>query len=200
MKTSMMMAIAIWIAGSGLVQAEEATRTAQERDGGRHGKREASGEHGRRGAAERHRGGGPIERLLKDPKAAAKLGMSSDQIADLKSQLGAIEAKEKALHASMQALGRKQMELLQRGDVERQVIYQIIDQLGDVRTQLAKCRIDRLLAVQAVMTDEQQAKLRDRMHNRRREKGERRRPDERRPGGPEDQEDRPRPRESSTGE
>jgi Spy/CpxP family protein refolding chaperone len=200
MKTSMMMAIAIWIAGSGLVQAEEATRTAQERDGGRHGKREASGEHGRRGAPERHRVGGPIERLLKDPKAAAKLGMSSDQIADLKSQLGAIEAKEKELHASMQALGRKQMELLQRGDVERQVIYQIIDQLGDVRTQLAKCRIDRLLAVQAVMTDEQQAKLRDRMHNRRREKGGRRRPDERRPGGPEDQEDRPRPRESKTGE
>ncbi len=199
MKTSMMMAIAIWIAGSGLVQAEEATRTAQEHDGGRHGKREASGEHGRRGAPERQRGGGPIERLLKDPKAAAKLGMSSDQIADLKSQLGAIKAKEKELHASMQALGRKQMELLQRGDVERQVIYQIIDQLGDVRTQLAKCRIDRLLAVQAVMTDEQQAKLRDRMQNRRREKGGRHRPDERRPGDPEDQEDRPRPRESKTG-
>ena len=174
-----------------LVQAEELEGKGREREGRR--PRREKGDDFRAGPP-KGRGGSLVERLSTDPKAAARLGLSDDQISDLKSKMTAIDAREKELHAAMQELGRKQMELLQSGNAEREVIYQIIDQLGDVRTQLAKSRIDRLFVVQSVLTEEQQAKMREHMKARDGKKGGSRRSGEKRSG--ERQGGRDRQRES----
>ena len=161
MKCSMAILMGTLILGASSIHAVQGERPQR----GEEGSRRAGREEGRPRGHQAGPQGGMVKRLISNPKAAARLGLSDEQIAELKSGIAAIEAKEKELHGSMQELGRKQMELLKSADVERSVIYQVIDQLGDVRTQMAKCRIDRLFIIRSVLSDEQQSQLRKHMQS-----------------------------------
>ena len=132
---------------------------------------------GRRGGMGPHMGGmgpmaDPVVRMVSSPDAAEKLGLSAEQQAKLeefrKSRGASREAQQKVREATM-----RQVELMKAAKVDEAAVMKAIDEVFELRKEMAKDQAKRVIAVKSILTPEQIAKAHEEMKKSFAERGNR---------------------------
>jgi Spy/CpxP family protein refolding chaperone len=106
------------------------------------------------------RGAGmPLERLVNNPNLRQQLGITDAQVAKFRQEQESFQ-KANIQHRATLEIQRMELGDLLRADTpDRAAIDQKLAQLNATQAAMEKARIDNLLAMRAVLTPEQQAKL-----------------------------------------
>ena len=132
-------------------------------DGPERGMRRPGGPHGGMGGM-RHpeMGMDPIVFAVSRPKIVEKLGLSDDQ----KEKLKAVTDRAKEGRESMKKVREatmKQFELMKAEKVDEAAVMKAIDEVFELRKQMAKDQVRRVIEIKLILTPEQIAKAREEM-------------------------------------
>lgn len=106
-------------------------------------------------------GEGMIMRALApDSPIAKELGLTKEQIEALKGVMRSASEELKGLHEKMQAAARKQAEMMSANTPDEAAVLKGVEEIGALRTQIAKVTTRQILAAQKILTVEQRAELR----------------------------------------
>ena len=127
----------------------------------------AAREGGRRGPGMREGGmgammGDPIVRMVTNPRVAEQIGLSEEQKAKIKELGGAGEAGREKQQKVREAT-RKQFELMNAEKVDEAAVMKAIDEVFELRKEIAKDQAKRTIAIKSVLTPEQASKAREEM-------------------------------------
>lgn len=137
MKSMMMVAAAV-LAGVALAQGPEMNPRSFEPIGGRSPS-----------------ANDPLVRLVSNSKVAEKIGLKTEQIATIKEITKEQRKVDRDLRDKMRAAMRKQTDLLQAEKVDEAAVMAAIDELFEVRKEMAKNQTRQVIRVKAVLTPEQ---------------------------------------------
>ena len=101
-----------------------------------------------------------VVRMLDNQEMIAKIGLSSNQVGQLRDKLLELQKQEIQLRAQQQAAAADQASLMTRPEIDEKAVMKVVEQLGQVRTEMAKLQIKRVILLKKSLTDEQRAKLR----------------------------------------
>jgi Spy/CpxP family protein refolding chaperone len=104
--------------------------------------------------------------LSPDSKLAKDIGMTEEQSAALKKLFADAQTETKDSRDKMEKLALEQADLLSQDSPDEAAVMKVVDQLGELRLQVAKQRIHQLLAAQKILTAEQRTQLREQMKTR----------------------------------
>jgi len=114
----------------------------------------------------------PILRMVSNPKAAEKLGLTDEQKTKLK-ELMSEEGANKETQKKVREATMKQFELMKADKVDEAAIMGAIDEVFELRKQMAKGQVKRLIAMKSILTPEQIAKAHEEMKSRFQQRGDR---------------------------
>ena len=104
----------------------------------------------------------PIVRAVSNPKAAEKLGLTEEQQAKLKEvnkpNAASRENQKKVREATM-----KQLELMKAEKIDEAAVMKAIDEVFELRMEMAKEQAKCVIAVKSILTPEQIAKAHEEM-------------------------------------
>ena len=108
--------------------------------------------------------GAMIMRMLANPNVLTEAGISEDQANKLKAALKEIEIKMIDLEAEIKKASLEQTEhmakLLSETPVSSKNLMDIVEKIGELRTEQAKLQIKRLIVIREILTPDQIAKVR----------------------------------------
>lgn len=164
MKRKLMWLMVVGCAGAMMAEAEEATPT-----GGfpKEGARTEMRERGRLIMESREHGEAMIMKMLTaDSPIAKELGLTKEQTEALKGLLKGSAEEMKGLQSKMEQAGKRQVELMTQSVLDEDAVMKGVEEIGALRTQIAKSTTKRILAAQKVLTVEQRTKLREMIEKR----------------------------------
>ncbi len=158
MKKALGLAAGIVLVAAAFAMAQE-TVDAGKAPGGR-------GAGGARFAGRSFAAGGDIEGLLmrslfQDPRTAEALGLTPEQGKEIKATLSTSDGESTELRRKMEQAASRQIELLSQDTPDEAAIFKVVDEIGAMRSDIAKLRMKQLLAVLKKLTPEQRARLRE---------------------------------------
>ena len=116
---------------------------------------------GRMGMGMGGMGGGmmmePVVRAVLNPQVAEKLGVTAEQVEKLKALADGREAN-RALQEKMRKGMERQSELLKAEKVDEAAVMAAIDEVWEVRKEMAKAQTRRVIAVKSILTPDQVSK------------------------------------------
>lgn len=133
---------------------------------------------GRRGGMGPHEGGmgpmalDPIVRVVTNPKAAESLGLTDEQVAKV-AELQKSAKANRETQQKVRAATLRQIELMKADTVDEAAVMKSIDEVFDLRKEMAKEQARRVIAVKSVLTPEQIAKAHEALQKFRAEHPER---------------------------
>jgi Spy/CpxP family protein refolding chaperone len=149
---SLMMTVVAALACAAFAQAPEG---GAPREGGRRG-----------GMGPGMMGGGammdPIVRMVSNPKAAEKLGLSEEQQAKLK-EINKIDEAGRERQKKVREAMMKQLDLMKADKVDEAAVMKAIDEVFELRKEMAKDQAKRVIVVKSILTPEQIAKAHEEM-------------------------------------
>lgn len=148
---SLMMTVVAALACAAFAQAPEG---GAPREGGR-----------RAGMGPRMMGGpmmDPIVRAVSNPKAAEKLGLTEEQQAKLK-EVNKPNAASRKNQKKVREATMKQLELMKAEKIDEAAVMKAIDEVFELRKEMAKEQAKRVIAVKSILTPEQIAKAHEEM-------------------------------------
>ena len=101
----------------------------------------------------------PVVRAVMNPRFAGELGLSDEQKAKIAELMGDRPDGREAQKRLMEGM-KKQAELLSASKVDEAAVMAAIDEVWEVRKQMAKDQTRRVIAVKALLTPEQITKAR----------------------------------------
>ena len=101
-----------------------------------------------------------VVRMLDNQEMIAKIGLSNDQVGQLRDKLLELQKREIQLRAQQQTAAADQANLITKPEIDEKAVMKVVEQLGQVRTEMAKLQIKRVILLKKSLTDEQRAKLR----------------------------------------
>ncbi len=114
----------------------------------------------------------PVLRMVLNPEIAERLGLTDEQKGKLKEVMAGAgdkkESQKKVREATM-----KQVELMKAEKIDEAAVMATIDEVFELRKQMAKDQLKRLIAVKSILTPEQIAKAHEEMMSRAKGRGER---------------------------
>ncbi len=117
-------------------------------------------------------GSDPIVRIVSNPAVAEKIGLSDEQKAKLKELKGSPdgnrETQKKVREATM-----KQVELMKAEKIDEAAVMAAIDEVYELRKEMAKSQARRVIAVKSILTPEQVAKAHEELKKMSEARGER---------------------------
>ena len=116
----------------------------------------------------------PIVRMVSNPKAAEKLGLTEEQKAKLK-EINKVSAANREMHKKVHEATMRQFELMKADKIDEAAVMKAIDEVFELRKEMAKAQVKRVIAVKSVLTPEQIEKAREevkKMFEQRGEKGQ----------------------------
>ena len=139
-----------------------------------------------------------IVRIVEDRELAAEIGLTEDQIGSMKNSMYDLKKQEIKLNADLRLASLEQARLITESTLDEKAVMAAVERTGEIRTDIAKLKISRVLLLKKTLTPEQIEKVRDLMRERRKkfrelQKRERRRaerglPEERKRGEGEEKE------------
>lgn len=106
----------------------------------------------------------PVVRAVSNPKAAEKYGLSEEQQAKLKEANKVSEANRENQKKVREAT-TKQLELMKADKIDEAAVMAAIDEVFELRKEMAKAQARRVIAVKSILTPEQIAKVHEDMKN-----------------------------------
>jgi len=115
------------------------------------------------GSVEAREGG--LERLMmalaRGEGVAAQIGLDDTQKETIRKLFFEAQSRQADLRAAIEKASLKQVELMLSDNPDEEAILKAVEEAGAARTELAKARVKNLLAIRAVLTEEQRQKLRE---------------------------------------
>lgn len=99
-----------------------------------------------------------LPHAIKSPEVVEKLGITAEQIEKLK-KVGKNKDEFKALEEKMRAADEKQFALFLSDNVDEVAVMMVIDEMSEVKKEIAKAKARELLSIKSVLTPEQLSKL-----------------------------------------
>jgi Spy/CpxP family protein refolding chaperone len=99
--------------------------------------------------------------LANDPKIAQDIGLTEDQTTQIKKLIADSQTETQGNRAAMGELIKKQAELLTQDNPDEAAAMKAVDELSDLRAQLARQQMKQFLAAQKILTTEQRTQLRE---------------------------------------
>ena len=114
----------------------------------------------------RHPGGMDrgIDRLINNPKVREELGITDEQVEQLKDAKEKANDQRKDLIAEMKEAREVQMKLMKADKLNKKAIMEAINNSGKLRTKMDKLRVKGLFRVQDILTEDQLSEIKERMH------------------------------------
>lgn len=130
--------------------------------GPRHGGPGGAGGPGRGAFGMRDQGGslGFLAPLLKNPEAAAKIGLTEEQSQALAATIADLDAQLAAVHDKLPAAFEKQARLLEADPVDEAAILAAVNEAWDLRREVALLQTRKVIAIRAALGPEQIEKAR----------------------------------------
>jgi Spy/CpxP family protein refolding chaperone len=107
-----------------------------------------------------------MKALAPDSPMAKELGLTKEQTEALKGVMKGSVEEMKSLQTKMERAGKKQVELMTQDVPDEGAVMKGVEEIGVLRTQIAKSTTRRILAAQRVLTVEQRKKLREMIDSR----------------------------------
>lgn len=98
--------------------------------------------------------------LAPDSPIAKEIGLTEDQRKALKGVMDSAVDEMKGLQAKMREAGKKQVEMMGQNAPDEEAILKGVEEIGALRTQIAKVTTRQILAAQKVLTPQQREQLR----------------------------------------
>jgi hypothetical protein len=109
-------------------------------------------------------------RMIAEPRVMEELGMAPEKAESLRSELNKLQERQIDLQAELQKLMLRQTDMVAGLLADRaktpDETMKLVEEIGKVRTEIAKLTIERVLALRNHLTDEQIAKARAMMSTR----------------------------------
>ena len=99
-----------------------------------------------------------LPHAIKSPEVVEKLGITAEQIEKLK-KVGKNKDEFKALEEKMRAADEKQFALFLSDQVDEVAVMMVIDEMSEVKKEIAKAKAREILSIKSVLTREQFSKL-----------------------------------------
>lgn len=99
-----------------------------------------------------------LPHAIKSAEVVEKLGITAEQIEKLK-KVGKNKDEFKALEEKMRAADEKQFALFLSDQVDEVAVMMVIDEMSEVKKEIAKAKARELLSIKSVLTPEQLSKL-----------------------------------------
>lgn len=99
-----------------------------------------------------------LPHAIKSPEVVEKLGITAEQIEKLK-KVGKNKDEFKALEEKMRAADEKQFALFLSDNVDEVAVMMVIDEMSEVKKEIAKAKARELLSIKSVLTPEQLSKF-----------------------------------------
>lgn len=115
-----------------------------------------------------------IGKLIQNPEAAEKLGLTEEQISKIKNGTEEIRTGMQELTEKMRSAAEEQVKLLQGDTIDEAALMAAVEKTGAIRTEIAKLKIRGLILVKTTLTPEQVQKIKQFIHHRRQQMNERR--------------------------
>ncbi|MEI6808529.1 MAG: hypothetical protein WCN95_07385 [bacterium] len=110
------------------------------------------------------------ERIVNDSEAAAKLGLSQEQITTIKSKLFTLRQSEVKLNADMELAAMEQAKLMTADKVSEAEALAAVEKVGNLRTQVAKLHVQKMLVLKQTLTADQMKKIKEVIKSRSKER------------------------------
>ena len=121
------------------------------------------GPHGGMGGMRPHEMGfDPIVFAVQRPRIAEKLGLSEEQKAKIKGVTDRAKGGREAMQKVREAT-KRQFDLMKAEKVDEAAVMKAIDEVFELRKQMAKEQVQRVIEIKAILTPEQMAKAREEM-------------------------------------
>ena len=121
------------------------------------------GPHGGMGGMRHHEMGfDPIVFAVQRPRIAEKLGLSEEQKAKIKGVTDRAKGGREAMQKVREAT-KRQFDLMKAEKVDEAAVMKAIDEVFELRKQMAKEQVQRVIEIKAILTPEQIAKAREEM-------------------------------------
>jgi len=111
-----------------------------------------------------------------------ELGLSKEQQQTIKAIVSGSVDVMKKLHARMEAAAKKQVELMGMDSPDESGVLKGVDEISNIRREIARIRVKQMLEIQKVLTLEQRSKMREKMKEKMKERLEKPERGERRAG------------------
>ncbi len=105
-------------------------------------------------------GGGEMMMLMR-PAMVKQLELTSEQQSQMAAVVNSASNEMSSLRSSMQTLAKKQAELMGAETIDENAVLQLADEIGKVRSDMAKMQIKQMLAARKILTAEQRLKMRE---------------------------------------
>ena len=115
-----------------------------------------------------------LSALLQNPELAEELGLTEDQLAEIKSVTGEHRRASMELRHEMEEAALVQVERLSADEIDEDAVMDAVEKTGEIRTEMAKLTMKQFLAFREILTPEQIEKAKDmrqRMREKRMQKG-----------------------------
>jgi len=113
-----------------------------------------------------------IVHALRNPQVAEQIGLSEEQRERISRKVEKLEDKNLTLKYKMEKAALKQARLMTAKEIDEKALMNVIDELGEYRTQIAKQKIGMLIFMRKTLTPEQAKNMREIMHERMKERKE----------------------------
>jgi len=104
-----------------------------------------------------------LRALQPDSPIAKEIGLTEQQTQELKKLVPGMQTDMQESRDKMEALAMKQAELMSQDSPDEAAVMKVVEELGQMRTDIAKKRMKQVLAAQKILTPEQRTKLRENM-------------------------------------
>ena len=102
-----------------------------------------------------HPGMAPLERMDANPKMAEKLGITQEQREKIDAAAKAGREQSAELQKKVGEAMKKQFELLEAEKIDEAAVMAAIDEVFELRKEIAKTQTRRVIAVRTILTPEQ---------------------------------------------
>jgi len=110
---------------------------------------------------EQFRVGMVLEQILADPDLVQKVGLSDEQTKTLHEAVSESKKEQIRIKADMDIAAVEQADKMAQTNIDEKEIMNIVEKVGNLRTQLAKSMIKELLVVKKTLTPEQVKKVKE---------------------------------------
>jgi len=100
-----------------------------------------------------------LARIINNPKLAAELELSDEQINILKTSQEAMKNQNEQLQNLIKESGMEQAKLLTSDSIDENALMAAVEKTGNVRTEMAKARMRHMLVVKKTLKPDQAKKL-----------------------------------------
>lgn len=118
-----------------------------------------------KGRMERHpgMGMGPMDGEMPMMQITKDLGLSKEQMQQMKSVFAGSADELKSLTSKMQDAAKAQAELMGQDSPNEEAVMKGVDEIAKLRAEIGRIRMKQMLAVHKILTPEQRAKMREKM-------------------------------------